>query len=258
MPIIRPDFRGGRGGSGVTRPDFPGSGEATFSGPTPDWYWKLNDASSGVASTVLASDGVQATVNGVATGATWTTDTIGGVADINVLSMLGAFLSSTVQVTPVFGGVGSSSFTVQQWLKPDAGAVPEDYLWVLDEDEGSFVWAKMENTVGIFPEYTSNEDLVASTVQTVAGTWYHVVCVVDASGPTATWYVNTAGTAFAATGSGTASVLTPNDTTFQFFGLTSGTAAYHGLASEVAIWKSALSAADVESAFNEGTPISLL
>ena len=30
MPIIRPDFRGGRGGSGVMRPDYPGGGAALW------------------------------------------------------------------------------------------------------------------------------------------------------------------------------------------------------------------------------------
>ena len=237
------------------RPDFPSS-SPTFSGPKPSWYWKLDDASSGAATTVVASDGVEATVNGAASNANWTTDTIGGVAGINVLQMLGTAFGG-MEVNPVVGGVGSSAFTVQVWMKPGGSVAVNDIVWTLHQAFPVFVEATFQalNIVRYNPTGGTPLD---STVPATSGTWYHAVCVVN--GIEAIWYLNTEGTPFAATGGGIVTSRTPTDTTFNFFGMPSGLPGFEPdlLASEIAIWKSALSAADVESAFNEGTPISLV
>jgi len=214
--------------------------------PAPTHYWKLNDAASGAASTAAASAGGAAFTVG---GGTWGTASVGAGGSRNVVTLDGGSASG---LTATILALNTASWTVMQWIYLSTSISGTEYLWTL-EDTGA---GGRVNFSGNLPRYYSGS-YDNSTVTLLNTTWYHIVTVVD--NLTVRFYTST-GTAFDGTPMAPAACAsyTLTDTTLDLLRYRTANLAPAVVASECAVWNTALTAAQVEATFGGGTPVALV
>lgn len=205
-------------------------------------YWKFNEGYGGTtADTSVNAD------TGTLSGATWTNDgkfgralTFDGVA--NYVSM--ANNNSSLNTA-------SGDMTIEAWIRPSAlgeRSIASKWLpWIF--------FINSSNQLMFYTRYGGGDHSVhANTVLPAAGVWYHVAAVYTVADARVTFYLN-------GRQDGNPTFASPMDAdggaAFQIGGYGNPSNYFLGIIDEVKLYPFALTAADIQTEYNQGKSIAM-
>ena len=256
MPIIRPDFRGGRGGSGVMRPDYPGAGGATWSGPAPLAYYRW-DTDTGATATDSSGNFYDAAMTPgqfayvTADGSDPAVPAIGSYDGL-VLDQSAAFNGGIV--LPTLPASPGTSGTISAWLKPNT-ITNSEYIYSGAKN------GQPTNRSNLYMYWNSSKLRVGGDTTDVDST---------SNAVTSAWQLWTwtrAATEYviylngAVDGSGISNSLERDDNGQRLFGRNGDAATafrYDGYVKDFTLWDVELTPDDVTALYNGGTPLDLV
>ncbi|MGK5082605.1 LamG-like jellyroll fold domain-containing protein [Bdellovibrionota bacterium FG-1] len=227
---------------------LPGTGAALYSGTvladSPSAYWRLGEA---VGATVAADSA------GTNVGGYYGTPTLGTASGLSGDSNTAAYFdgSSAYMTVPDAAALNFASagqMSMELWINPTS-VPPVSNRWILDKytaaNNGYIVFQTITGTIGFIVGNGTTLYTIYTPAALPLGSWSHLVATVTATSQKV--YLNGVQVAIAS------SSITLVDSPGAFYmGKYSGGAFFNGALDEVALYPTALSAAQVLSHYNAG------